>query len=209
MITAELLLLVLDLLGTFAFALNGALTAARAVRLDVVGVFTLGTITAVGGGVVRDLIIGSVPPATFVDWRYLAIALLGALIAFLLGRWLEKLARPILVLDAIGLGLFAVTGASKAMAAGLGPLPSILLGAVTAVGGGTIRDMMLQRVPTVLTADLYAIPALLGATVTVVALVAGWYGPVVAVGAAVACIVLRLLGAHFGWNAPRPIGGRQ
>lgn len=209
MITAESLLLVLDLLGTFAFALNGALTATRATRLDVVGVFALGAITAVGGGVVRDVIIGAVPPATFVDWRYLAVALFGALLAFLLGGRLDRLARPILVLDAIGLGLFAVTGASKALAAGLGPLPSILLGVVTAVGGGTIRDMMLQRVPSVLTADLYAIPALLGATVTVIAIVTGWYGPVTAVAAALACILLRLLGAHFGWNAPRPLTGRR
>lgn len=205
MITAELLLLVLDLLGTFAFALNGALTATRAIRLDVVGVFALGAVTAVGGGVVRDLIIGAVPPATFIDWRYLAFAFLGALIAFLVGQRLERLAGLILVLDAIGLGLFAVTGASKAMAAGLGPLQSVLLGVITAVGGGTIRDMMMQRVPTVLTSDLYAIPALLGATVTVVAITAGWYGPVLAIAAAVACIVLRLLGAHFGWNAPRPL----
>lgn len=209
MLTADLLLLVLDLLGTFAFALNGALTATRAVRLDVVGVFTLGAVTAVGGGVVRDLVIGATPPATFVDWRYLAVAFGGALVAFLVGNRLDRLARPILVLDAVGLGLFAVTGASKAMAAGLGPLQSVVLGAITAVGGGTIRDVMLQRVPTVLTSDLYAIPALLGALVTVVAILLGWYGPPLAVTAAVLCIALRLVGVYFGWNAPRPPAHRH
>src|SRR5699024_6126713 len=122
----------------------------------------------------------------------------GALVAFLVGNRLDRLARPILVLDAVGLGLFAVTGASKAMAAGLGPLQSVVLGAITAVGGGTIRDGMLQRVPTVLTSDLYAIPALLGALVTVLAISLGWYGPPVAVTAAVLCIALRLVGVYFG-----------
>ena len=209
MIDAELLLLVLDLLGTFAFALNGALTAIRAVRLDVVGVFALGAVTAVGGGVVRDLVIGATPPATFVDWRYLAIAFAGALIAFLVGNRLERLAGSILLLDAVGLGLFAVTGASKAMAAGLGPLQSVVLGAITAVGGGTIRDVMLQRVPAVLTSDLYAIPALLGALITVLAISLGWYGPPLAITAAVLCIGLRLLGVRFGWNAPGPLGRRD
>src|SRR3982751_2084869 len=113
-------LLGLDLLGTFAFALNGALTALRVARLDIVGTVTLGMITAIGGGVIRDLLIGAVPPATFSDWRYLAVATAGGLIAFLLGHRLERLSAPITVLDAAGLSLFAVTGASKALDFGLG-----------------------------------------------------------------------------------------
>lgn len=204
MIDTGTLLLVLDLLGTFAFGLNGALTAMRAVRLDLLGVVTLGIITAVGGGIIRDLVIGAVPPVTFRDWRYLAVALAGALVAFVVGHRLGRLNRAIQALDAVGLGLFAVTGAAKAMGAGLGPLPSVLLGGVTAVGGGVLRDVMLRRVPAVLTSGLYATPALLGAAMTVAAVLLGWYGPMAAVVAAGSCIALRVVGALLKWQVPRP-----
>src|SRR3712207_3780680 len=159
-------LLVLDLLGTFAFALNGALTALRVARLDIVGVVTLGVITALGGGIIRDVLL-DVPPATSNDWRYLAVAA-GGLIAFLAGRHLDRLATPITVLDAAGLSLFAVTGAGKALQLGLGPVQAVLLGALTGVGGGTLRDVMVRQVPSVLSSGLYATPALIGAAATVV-----------------------------------------
>ena len=140
-----ILLLVLDLAGTFVFALDGALVALRVARLDIVGAITLGMVTAIGGGIIRDLLIGAVPPATFSDWRYLTVATAGGLIAFLLGSRLERLAKPITVLDAAGLSLFAVTGASKALAFGLGAGQAIILGAITAVGGGTLRDVLVRR----------------------------------------------------------------
>src|ERR687884_337489 len=108
MATEAPLLLALDLAGTFAFALNGALTAVRAARLDIVGVVTLGMITALGGGIIRDVLIDALPPATFGDWRYLVVAAGGGLVAFALGRRLDRLAGPIVVLDAAGLSLFAV-----------------------------------------------------------------------------------------------------
>jgi hypothetical protein len=98
-------LLVLDLGGTFAFALNGGLTAVRAAHLDIVGVITLGMITAVGGGIIRDVLLGALPPATFVDWRYLAVAAGGGLIAFLFSRWRGRFVSLIDVLDAAGLSL--------------------------------------------------------------------------------------------------------
>ena len=135
-------LLALDLTGTFAFALNGALTALRVARLDIVGVVTLGMITALGGGIIRDVLLGSLPPATFSDWRYLAVAAGGGLVAFVFGRRLERLTTPITVLDAAGLSLFAVTGASKALELGLGPAQAVILGAITGVGGGTLRDVL-------------------------------------------------------------------
>ena len=199
-----LLLLTLDLTGTFAFALNGALTAIRVAQLDVVGVLTLGIITALGGGIIRDIMIGSLPPATFSDWRYLAVAAGGALIAFFLGRRLDRMARPINILDAAGLSLFAVTGASKALEFGLGPLQAVILGAITGVGGGTVRDVMIQRIPTVMRSELYAIPALAAATITVVAIKVGAYGIPVAVAAAVACFLIRMVSLRLGLNAPRP-----
>lgn len=179
---AELsVLLVLDLVGTFAFALNGALTAVRAAHLDIVGVITLGVITAVGGG--------------------------GGLLAFLFSPWLSRFNRTIDVLDAAGLSLFAVAGAAKALEVGVGPVQAILLGAVTAVGGGTVRDVLIQRIPSVLSSGLYAIPALAGALV-VVAVAGGGLdrvlGAPVALGGAGLCFLIRMLGLHLGLEAPKP-----
>jgi uncharacterized membrane protein YeiH len=200
------LLLVLDLVGTLVFALDGALVALRVARLDIVGAITLGMVTAIGGGVIRDLLIGAVPPATFSDWRYLTVATVGGLIAFLLGSRLERLAAPITVLDAAGLSLFAVTGASKALASGLGAGQAIILGAITAVGGGTLRDVLVRRIPAVLESGLYAIPAIIGAAMTVAAISGGVFGPVAAVAAAASCFLVRMVGVRYNLNAPRPPG---
>ena len=204
MSTEAPLLLALDLAGTLAFAVNGALTALRAVRLDIVGVLTLGMITALGGGIIRDVLLGSLPPATFSDWRYLAVAAGGGLIAFLFGRPLDRLNTPITVLDAAGLSLFAITGASKAIDLGLGPAQAVILGAITGVGGGTLRDVLIRRVPPVLRTGLYAIPALIGATATVAAIRLDAYGLPAAIGAAVLCFLIRMLGVRFDLNAPTP-----
>jgi uncharacterized membrane protein YeiH len=198
--------LVLDLLGTFAFALNGALTAVRVARLDIVGVVTLGMITALGGGILRDVLLGALPPATFNDWRYLAVAAAGGLIAFAASRQLERLAMPITVLDALGLSLFAVTGAGRAIDLGAGVGQAILLGALTAVGGGTIRDVLVRRVPTVLSSELYAIPALLGAAVVVVPDRLGVGGLGWALAGAALALTVRLVGVGFHLDAPRPPG---
>lgn len=206
MTTEPLLLLALDYVGTFAFALNGALTAVRATRLDIVGVVTLGMITALGGGILRDVLIGSVPPASFQSWPYLVLALSGALIAFALSKWLDRLEVPINVLDAIGLSTFAVIGASKALGSGLDIGPAIILGTVTGVGGGTIRDTLIRRIPSVLQSDLYAIPALIGAVVTVVAIEAEVYGLPWALAAVAACFTVRMIGVYFGLQAPTPPG---
>jgi uncharacterized membrane protein YeiH len=201
-----LLLLVLDLAGTFAFGLNGALTAVRAVRLDIVGVITLGMITALGGGIIRDILLDDLPPATFEDWRYLAVAAAGAFIAFVLGRRLDRLAGAITVFDAIGLSVFAVTGASKAMDFGLGPAQAVILGTITGVGGGTLRDVLIRQVPSVLSTGLYAVPAFVGAAITVAATLLGVYGLPAATTAAAACLLIRLLGVHFSLHAPKPPG---
>lgn len=200
------LLLALDLTGTFVFALNGALTAVRAARLDVVGVVTLGMMTALGGGVIRDLVIGDIPPATFRDWRYFALAVAGGLVAFALSKLLNRLETSITVFDAMGLSVFAVIGTAKAAAFGLGIGPTLLLGVVTAVGGGTIRDVLIGQIPTVLRSELYAIPALVAAAVTVAVIHMNVYGLPAALAAAAVCFVIRMLGVHFGLNAPGPPG---
>jgi uncharacterized membrane protein YeiH len=202
---ATVALLVLDLAGTFAFALNGALTALRATRLDIVGVVTLGMITALGGGTIRDVLLDSLPPATFVDWRYLAVAAGGGLIAFVSGRHLERITGTINVLDAAGLSLFAVTGALKGLDLGFGPAQAIIVGAVTGVGGGTIRDVLIRRVPSVLSSGLYAIPALLGATASVLLDMLGASGTVVTVSGAALCFLVRMAGVRFDLNAPSPL----
>jgi uncharacterized membrane protein YeiH len=201
---ATTVLLVLDLTGTFAFALNGALTALRATRLDIVGVVTLGMITALGGGTIRDVLLDALPPATFVDWRYLAVAAGGGLIAFVSGRHLARLTGPINALDAAGLSLFAVTGALKGLDLGFGAAQAILVGAITGVGGGTIRDVLIRRVPSVLSSGLYAIPALIGATATVVVTLLDVNGPATAVGAAALCFLIRMVGVHYDLDAPMP-----
>ena len=206
MSSGPLLLLALDLAGTFAFGLNGALTALRTVRLDIVGVMTLGLITALGGGIIRDTLLGDLPPATFQDVRYLLVAAAGALVAFLLGRRLDRLTRWILVLDAVGLSVFAVNGATKALDFGIGPLQAIILGTITAVGGGTLRDALIGQIPSVLRTGLYAVPALVGATLAVGADLVGVFGWLAAITAAGACFLTRLVGIRFRLNAPRPPG---
>jgi uncharacterized membrane protein YeiH len=209
MTTESPLLLALDLTGTFVFALNGALTAVHAARLDIVGVLTLGMITALGGGIIRDVLIGSVPPAAFRDWRYLALAAGGGLVAFALSHWLDRLEIPIIVLDAVGLSVFAVIGASKALAFGLDVGPAIILGTITGVGGGTIRDTLVRQIPSVMHSELYAIPALIGAAVTVATIRAGVYGVTAALAAAAVCFVIRMLGVRFSINAPAPPGTKD
>ena len=207
--SGESLILVLDFLGVFAFALNGALTAIGTARLDIVGVITLAMITALGGGIVRDLLLGVTPPLTFRDWRYLAVAAVAGLLAFAFNRQLLKVVPLITVLDAAGLSLFAVTGAATAVALGLGPAQAVLLGVITGAGGGTIRDMMLAQVPSVLRSGLYAIPALIAAVITVAAINSGIYGIPAALVAAGSCFGLRMLGVRFKWHAPRPPQSRR
>ena len=205
--SAQNIILVLDLLGVFAFALDGALTGIRAARVDIVGVMVLAMATSLGGGIIRDVLLGQTP-ATFQDWRYLVTAVLGGTLAFFLNQWLDQLTKPILLFDAAGLSLFTVIGATKALEHEFGPLQAILLGTITGVGGGTIRDVLLDRVPTVLSANsrLYAIPALLGAAVVVVGHIFGPGPAWVAVIGALLCFTVRVLSLRYRWNAPIPPG---
>jgi uncharacterized membrane protein YeiH len=198
------LILVLNLAGTFVFGLSGGLAAVRA-KLDLFGVVVLAAVVGLAGGITRDVLIGT-PPATFRDWRYLAATAAAGLVCFFAGRALERAQRSIMVFDALGLGLFCVTGATKALQFGLGPVQAILLGTITGIGGGMLRDLLLRQVPTVLKEGLYAIPALLGATVLVVAQVAGSTHPLFPVLGVVVCVVVRLSGLRYGVNVPTPPG---
>ena len=187
------LLLALELVGVFVFALDGTLTALRVARLDLVGVVAVGMATALGGGIVRDVLIGAVPPATFTDWRYLAVAAVGGLLAHAVGRHLERLSLPISLLDAAGVSLFAVTGTSKALGFGLGAGQAVILGTMTALGGGMVRDVLLRRIPAVLHSGSSAVPVVVGSVITVAAGMTGLYGLGAAVVAAAMCFALRAL----------------
>lgn len=196
------LLLVLNLAGTFVFGLSGGLAGVQA-RLDVLGVVVLAVVVGVAGGIIRDLLIG-IPPQTFRDWRYLAAAGGAGLVTFAAHAALKRLERPILILDAAGLALFCVTGASTALEYHVGTVEAIVLGAITGVGGGVLRDLLVGKVPEVLRTGLYAIPALLGAAIVVVAVKAGSSHNLAfpIIGAAV-CFLIRLAGLHFDVNMPR------
>ncbi len=202
MVRGSTLQLVLDLSGTFVFGLNGALTAMEAESLDIVGVVVLAVITALGGGIIRDVLIGSLPPAAFRDWRYLAVGGGAGIAAFLARRLWVRLRRAITVFDAAGLALFCVTGTTTAFAAHLGPFQSAVLGTISGVGGGTVRDVVIRRVPTVLSSGLYAVPAACGATLTAVGLAFHFYSSAVAVAAAGLCFSIRMIGVRYKLNAP-------
>lgn len=192
----------LDLGGILVFALEGGMAAVRG-GLDLLGIMVLAFATALGGGIIRDLMIGAVPPATLKDWRYPAVAFAGGLLVFFLHRAADGIPSDVmLVLDAIGLASFAVAGAQKSLDYGIHPFISILMGGVTAVGGGTIRDMLLAQVPIVLRSEVYATGALAGAAGLVIGRKIGlsefWSGML---GGAI-CFVLRLLAAAYHWNLP-------
>jgi uncharacterized membrane protein YeiH len=206
-ITISTLTLILDLLGTFVFALSGAVSGVKH-RLDIFGVLVLSFTAANVGGITRDLLIGSVPPSGISDWRYIVTALAAGLFTFYGGAVVERLWNSVLLFDAMGLGLFAVTGASKAMAFHLPTLAAILLGVLTGIGGGVARDLLVSEVPAVFRADLYAVAALAGATVVVVGRSLGFPIDVVSIVGASLCIGLRIAAMHFHWQLPvaRPRG---
>jgi len=201
----EPLLVVFDLAGIFVFAISGALVAVRK-ELDVFGVLVLAGATGLGGGFLRDVLIGATPPAALADWRYLMVPVAAGLVTFWYHPTVGRLERQVSVLDAFGLALFCVTGALKSLEYGLGPVPAALMGMVTGIGGGMLRDLLAGRVPAIFRGELYATPALAGAAIAVagarldqpVALSALLGGGV--------CLAWRLLAMWRHWHAPVPAG---
>ena len=195
------LLVAFDLGGTFVFALSGAAAGVKN-RLDVFGVLVLSFAAGNSGGIARDLVIGAVPPAAIRDWRYIAVSILAGLITFYWYGMINKLSSPVLVFDAAGLGLFAVAGASKALAFHAGPVAATLLGMLTGIGGGIVRDVLLSKVPTVLRTELYAVAALVGAAVVVLGNVLNVPSSAATVTGAVLCFGLRFTAMRRGWQLP-------
>jgi len=199
------LLLVLDLVGIFVFAITGALVAVRR-QFDIFGVLVLAGTTGLGGGFLRDVLIDATPPAALADWRYVLVPVVAGLITFVFHPAFGRMERTINVLDAAGLGLFCVTGTLKALDYGLGPVPAALMGMVTGIGGGMARDLLADRVPVVFSSELYATPALLGATWAVLAESWGLSVVLVAIPGVVICFGLRVLALRRDWHAPLPRG---
>ncbi|WKX72740.1 trimeric intracellular cation channel family protein [Streptomyces sp. XD-27] len=194
----------LDIAGIFVFAISGALLAVRK-NFDVFGMAVLAEVTALGGGLFRDLMIGDVPPTAFTDLGYFLTPLVATLIVFFLHPEVERITKAVNVFDAAGLGLFCVTGTTKAHDHGLGLTASATLGLATAVGGGVLRDVLAHEVPSLLRwdRDLYAVPAMVGATLAALLIRFDELNATTSALAATAAFVLRLLAMRFGWRAPR------
>nr|WP_294169581.1 trimeric intracellular cation channel family protein [uncultured Sphingomonas sp.] len=205
--TVGQLLLALDLGGTFVFAISGAMLGVKR-RLDIFGVLVLSFAACSAGGIVRDLLIGSVPPAAISDWRYFAVAVLAGVATFFWYSPVARLRTAIAMFDAAGLALFAVSGTQKALAAGLNPVMSALLGMLTGIGGGIVRDLLVARTPAVLRGELYAVAALAGAAVVVAGHLLDLPAVPTALAGAGSCFGLRLLAIRRGWRLPvaRPRG---
>jgi uncharacterized membrane protein YeiH len=198
-------LVVLDLTGIFFFAVAGALVAVRK-NLDLFAALVLGGITGLGGGFIRDVLIGATPPAALTDWRYLLVPVLAGLLTFAFHPAVSRLERVVTLFDAFGLAVFCVTGALKAVEFGLGPVPAALMGMVTGIGGGMIRDVLVGSVPVIFEGVLYATPALAGAAVAVLLDRADLPFLVVAAAGFSTCLTWRLLALVRGWRAPLPKG---
>ena len=201
MIDAVALLVALDLIGVFVFAVSGALLAVQH-RLDVFGVVILATAAAVGGGIARDVLLGALPPAALTDARYLVVPLVAAAVVFVAHPEVARLAGPVRVFDAAGLALFTVAGTLKALDAGLAPFPACALGVLTGVGGGVLRDVLVREVPAVLVREVYAMAALAGAVVVAVGDAVGGERAVVAAAGAATVFGLRMTAVWRRWHAP-------
>ncbi len=197
----RLLLLVLDLGGTFVFALSGAVVAVRH-RMDIFGVLVLAFAAGNAGGMTRDLLIGAVPPAAIADWKYLAVSALAGLLTFYWYPAIERLSNPVLWLDAVGLAFFAVAGAQKALEYGLNPGMAALLGMLTGIGGGMVRDVLANEIPTVLRADLYALAALAGSGLVAMGRVLQIQPVPMAISGGLLCFALRFMAIRYGWHLP-------
>jgi uncharacterized membrane protein YeiH len=196
--------LVLDLVGVFAFALSGGLVAVKK-RLDLFGVLVLASAAALGGGIMRDVLIGRIPPTGISAWRLLTGPLVAGLVTFAYHPGVERISRFVRVLDAVGLAVFAVGGSLTALGAGANAVPAVIVGGITAVGGGMVRDVLAGQVPEVLRREMYALPALLGSTLVVTAHHFDVISPLVVWGCVLLVFGLRMAAVVLHVNAPKPL----
>lgn len=197
----HILLLALDLGGTFVFAISGAAAAVRH-RLDIFGVLVLAFAAGNAGGITRDVLIGAAPPAAVADWTYVSVSILAGLITWFWHRPIERMRNSVMWFDAAGLAFFAVAGAEKALVYGLNPIMAALLGMLTGIGGGMLRDVLLNQIPTVLRSDLYALAALAGAAVVVLGHVQHIQPIATTIVGGLLCFALRFMAIEYGWHLP-------
>jgi uncharacterized membrane protein YeiH len=200
------LLFAADIAGTAVFAVEGAMAAVNG-KLDLIGIMVLAFCTALGGGIVRDILLGSLPPAALLDWRYPTIALSTAVVVFFLHHYVRAVPIAIIqVLDAAGLAIFAIAGTLKARLHRMNSLVAVMLGTITGVGGGTIRDVLLNQVPGVLQSEIYATAALLGSACVIAARNLGLSSGLASGIGGVTCFLLRIVSLWRHWNLPRALG---
>lgn len=203
----------LDIIGVFVFALSGGLVALRA-QLDLFGVLVLAWVTGLGGGIIRDLLLGATPPVGISDWRLVTAGLLAGLLVFTFHGRLRVVARSrprrvglvsrlVKVLDAGGLALFAVSGALKAIQLDSPWLAAVIVGGITAIGGGMIRDVLARQVPEVLQRELYAVPAFAGAALVVGLDHLGWLNPTTTWMCVALIFMTRMVAVSLDLNVPR------
>src|SRR5690606_10907555 len=198
----------LELAGVFFAALSGGLAAVRK-RFDLVGVLVLAWAAGLGGGLLRDVLIGAIPPVGISDWRLVAAAVLAGAVTFFWHPRLERLRRSIIVLDAGALALFVRSGTLKGLEYEVGPPAAVFVGVLTGVGGGILRDLLPNEAPLLFQdKQLYAIPALAGAALTAVLAGLGALGPLSQAGVLALVLGFRLLSLRLGWAAPGPWEGR-
>lgn len=197
----HILLSILDLGGTFVFAISGAAVAIKR-RMDIFGVMVLAFAAGNAGGITRDLLIGASPPAAVSNWVYLGVSVLAGLIVFFRYPLIAKLNHPVLWFDAVGLAFFAVAGTQKALQYGLNPVMAALLGMLTGIGGGMLRDILANEIPTVLRSDLYALAALACAAIVSAGHVLHLRPVGPAIAGMVVCFLLRFMAIQRGWHLP-------
>jgi uncharacterized membrane protein YeiH len=200
-IRVSTIVLVLDLCGTFVFALSGAMAGIKH-RFDIFGVLVLAFAAANVGGITRDLLIGAVPPPGIADWRYIAVPVVAGLFTFYSGAILDRVRDSVQIFDAGGLALFAVSGAQKALDFHLGPVTAVLLGMLTGIGGGMVRDVLSAEAPAVMRGEIYAVAALAGAAVVVTGRILHFPSRVATLAGAALCFALRFIAIRRGWQLP-------
>ncbi|MBN2468601.1 MAG: trimeric intracellular cation channel family protein [Deltaproteobacteria bacterium] len=196
------LIYILDIFGTLAFAVSGAFRAVK-YELDIFGVLVLSAATGVGGGIMRDTIIGSIPPAAFHDETYLLICIGGGLVVFVAAPYLAQRWDLVMIADAVGLGVFSAIGAAKGAAHGLGPIGAIFMGTLTATGGGVIRDILVTEIPAIIRKDFYATAAIAGAVSLVIFRFLGFGESVQVISAIIVATGLRIFAMTVNLNLPK------
>jgi uncharacterized membrane protein YeiH len=200
------LLFAADMAGTLVFAFEGAMAAILG-HLDIFGIMVLSFATALAGGLIRDVLIGATPPQAIRDWRYATVAFAGGATVILVHQFIWRTPPVVIItLDAGGLALFAVAGTAKSLDYGINAFISTLMGTITAVGGGTVRDVLLSRVPAILLSDVYATAALTGAIAMVISRKLGMPRTLAAILGGTICFALRLVAVWQHWNLPKVPG---